>query len=74
MSKIELKLRRRHPRKSFRLGKHIVGVSFQEFDLSEKEKKELEQKGPKHWLISKEEFEKSKKKPAKEKKREETKK
>ena len=60
--RMELKLRKRHPHKSFRLGRHVVGVQFAEFDLNEAEAKELDNAGCKIWLISKKELEAAKKK------------
>ena len=68
LTKVELKIRKKHPRKAFRLGSHVVGIQFDEYELNEAEMKELESKGCKAWLISKEEFEaakKAKKAPAK---------
>jgi len=66
---IELKLRKRHPKKSFRIGTHVVGINFAPFKMNEAEIKELKSVGCKTWLISKEEFNVSKKKaPAKDKK------
>jgi hypothetical protein len=65
---IELKLKKRHPRKSFRIGRHVVGVQFAAFEMNEAEMKELKGKGASAWLISKEDFEaakKAKKVPAK---------
>lgn len=65
--KIDLKLRKRHPRKSFRLGRHVVGFNFDSFELNEAEMKELGSKGCKAWIISKDELEalkKTKKAPA----------
>lgn len=59
--KMELKLRKRHPRKSFRLGRHVVEVGFKSFDLNDAEMKELEGAGCKHWVVSKKEFDASKK-------------
>lgn len=45
-----LKLKKVHPKKAFRLGKHVVTHIAQEFDLSKDEVKELESKGCKHWI------------------------
>lgn len=52
--KMELKLSRPHPAKSIRLGSHKITQIFQEFELNENELKELQGKGPKHWIIAKE--------------------
>ncbi len=70
LTKIKLKLKKNHPKKSFRLGRHLVGPVLEEFSLNEKEMKELQNKGCKAWLISEEEMkeEKKKKAAAKEKK------
>lgn len=65
---VELKLRKTHPRKSFRLGTHKIGFKFEKYELNEAEAKELKTEGPKHWVISKEEFQATKKKPAKDSK------
>lgn len=48
--KVFLKQIRPH-KKGFRLGRHLVkGGAAQEFYLDEKEEKELETAGPKHWI------------------------
>jgi hypothetical protein len=52
LEKVKLKLRKKHPKKAFRLGKHVVTHIFQEFELSEAEMVELQSKGCKAWLIS----------------------
>ena len=65
LTKIELKLRKRHPKKAFRIGRHVVTPIFSAFEMNEAELKELKTKGCKAWLISKEEA--SKKKTAKKK-------
>lgn len=59
--KIELKLKKIHPRKSFRLGRHIILPTFKEFEMNEEEMKELSNAGCKAWVISKKEFEDAKK-------------
>jgi len=59
--KIELKLKKRHPKKSFRLGKHVVTPELKSFELNESEAKELESKGCQHWIISKQQIEEAKK-------------
>ncbi len=62
--KVSLKLRKRHPAKQFRLGSHVVGLTFKEFELNEKEVKELKTEGCRAWLISKKDYdEEMKKKP-----------
>ena len=45
-----LKLAKRHPRKAMRLGAHVVGTTFKEFDLNKEEMKELESAGGKAWF------------------------
>jgi len=69
LTKVELKLRKRHPKKSFRIGGHVVGIKFDTYEMTDAELKELKSKGCVAWLISKEEFDTSKKKkaPAKDK-------
>ena len=50
LTKVFLKQKRPH-KTGFRLGKHLVKMGVaQEFELSEKEVKELESEGPKAWL------------------------
>ena len=51
--KVELKLKQRHPANKMKLGRHTITNRFKEFDLNEKELKELETKGPKHWFAVK---------------------
>ena len=58
--KVELKLKRPHPRKSYRLGKHSIGIRYAEYELDENEVLELAGKGAQHWVMLKPE-----KKPAK---------
>jgi len=65
--KMELKLRKIHPRKSFRLGRHVILPAFKEFEMNEEEMKELKNAGCKAWIISKKEFEENKKAKAKKK-------
>ena len=48
--KVELKLKRYHPRGSMRLGRHFITREFQEFDLNEVEDKELKGECGKHWF------------------------
>ena len=48
----KLKLKRRHPRKAMRLGRHIVTNIFQEFELNEAEQKELETEGGRAWMMT----------------------
>lgn len=67
MSKLSLKLARPHPRKSYRLGKHSIGLSFKEYELDETEQAELKGKGAKHWITVKGEEVKKPVKPAKRK-------
>lgn len=59
---VSLKLRRRHPAKYIRLGRHKIVGKFEEYELNEKEQESLKGPGPRHWIISKEEFEKKKEK------------
>lgn len=47
---LKLKLSRPHPKKSFRLGKHIITHIESVFELNEKELIELESKGCKAWI------------------------
>ena len=68
---ISLKLKRKHPRNSFRVGGHVVTRVFQEFTMSKKEMKEIENKGCQHWVISKKDFEKAKAEKAAAKKKKE---
>lgn len=63
--KVELKLRKRHPKRKMRLGSHVVTDKFSSFELNEAEQAELESKGGKAWFIEKKEAEKKKVEPAK---------
>ena len=50
LSKVFLKLKRAH-KTGFRLGRHIVKLgAAQEYELNEKEMKELQTAGPKAWI------------------------
>lgn len=49
---VELLLRRRHPKKQIRLGRHLITVEAKKFSLNEEELKELESKGCKHWIAT----------------------
>jgi len=60
--KVQLKLRRPHPTRSFRLGSHKITHLWASYDLSDRELLELKSKGCKHWIEEKKE---EKKKPAK---------
>lgn len=68
--KVELKLKKIHPKKAFRLGRHVVTNLFQEFDLNDAEIKELGSKGCQHWLMEKEAKKKVAKKVEKKAKKE----
>lgn len=45
-----LKLKKAHPRKHFRIGRHVVGLKAQAFELNKHELEELESKGCKAWI------------------------
>lgn len=60
MAKVELKLKKRHPNKQLRLGRHIITPKFQSFDLDESEMKELKGAGCTHWVTGKKEVKKTK--------------
>lgn len=49
----DIKLKRRHPRKAMRLGRHMIGRVFGEFDLNKEEVKLLETKECLHWFEAK---------------------
>lgn len=71
--KVKLKLRRPHPRKVMYLGKHKVGIKFEEFELNEAEQKELKSKGGVSWFITDDDHKKelaAKKEVAKKKEKE----
>lgn len=59
--KVELKLKKKHPRNCFKIGKHSIGTVFASYDLDETEMKELKTVGPQSWVEIKG---KSKKAPA----------
>ena len=50
--KVKLRLKRSHPHAKMMLGKHAVTMAMQEFELDEKEQKELKSKGCQHWFTS----------------------
>lgn len=53
--KVELKLRRQHPKKCMRLGRHMVKQNaFEEFSLNEDEMKILKSVGGVSWFMNKE--------------------
>lgn len=64
MSKVSLKISKRHPTGAFKLGRHVVTYDLKEFDLNESEEKELKSDGCQAWLTE------EKKAPAKKKKKE----
>lgn len=70
--KIKLRLKKRHPRKSFRLGRHVVETGFKEFDLNESEEKELKSKGCQAWIMKEGDKPTKKKTPAKKNKEKES--
>jgi len=49
--KRSLKLKKNHPAKAFRIGRHVVGQTYKTFDLNEEEEKELKTKGVQHWVM-----------------------
>lgn len=55
--KIELKLKRRHPLNTMRLGRHSIINDFREYELDEKEVKYLKSEGGLHWFIDRKSFE-----------------
>lgn len=57
---VNLQLRRRHPKKQMRLGRHLVKPQPQKLLLNEKELKELESKGGKHWFATPEQIKEEK--------------
>jgi hypothetical protein len=59
--KMKLKLRKRHPKKKFRLGEHVIEPQLKEFELSEANVLELQSKGCKAWIISEDEIKEAKK-------------
>jgi len=62
MVKKILKLKKRHPKKEMRMGRHIISMTAKEFDLNDEELKELTSKGGKAWFM---EVKKAPKKEAK---------
>ena len=50
---VELKLSRKHPANSMRLGRHEIGIVFSAYDLNDSEQKELESNGGLHWFEKK---------------------
>jgi len=60
-----LKLKRPHPNKKFRIGRHVVTHAPVEFDLNEKELKELDSVGCQKWISVVGEEEKAPKKKTK---------
>ena len=53
--KIELKLKKKHPKKQFRIGSVVVkGYVYKQYELSEAEHKEFLSKGVQSWVVSKE--------------------
>ena len=51
----ELKLKKRHPMKKFRLGRHMILPAFAEYDLNDAELKELSGEGAVAWIMEVEE-------------------
>jgi hypothetical protein len=47
---VEIKVVLSHPAKKFQLGRHSIGIEYQEYELNEAEKKELQSAGCKKWL------------------------
>ena len=62
MSKVKLRLKRRHPRGKFQLGSHSVTSTPKVYELDEAEVKELKSDGCQHWLEEVKVAEKVKKK------------
>lgn len=48
--KLELKLKKPHPKSSFRVGRHLITPTFKSYSLSEKEIAELKSKGCRYWV------------------------
>lgn len=46
-----LKVSPKHPRQEYRLGRHVVKGTFDEYALNAAEQKELAMKGPKAWIM-----------------------
>ena len=71
---MKLKLKKVHPKKQFRLGRHVITHIAKEFELNEAEEKELKNKGCQAWVMKVKKNEKlsavEKKKLEKEKKKE----
>ena len=59
MTKIKLKLNRRHPKNVFRVGRHTISNKLEMFEMNEKEMKELQTKGCKSWVISEDQMKKA---------------
>ena len=49
---VKLSVKLNHPNQSFRLGKHVIGVTPSIYELSAEEMAELDSIGPKAWLVS----------------------
>jgi len=64
--KIELKLKRPHPAKKMRLGRHTIINEFREYSLNEKEAAYLLTKGGLYWFIDKSSYNKMQKAKKKE--------
>jgi hypothetical protein len=45
-----LRVKAKHPRRSFQLGSHTISAQFEEFELNEAEARELGMEGPQAWL------------------------
>lgn len=50
---VVLKARPNHPKRAYRVGRHLVGAEFAPYSLNEAELSELETEGPKAWVIVK---------------------
>ena len=50
--KVNLKLKKRHPRGEMRHGRHVVTGIFKEFDLNKEELESLKSVGPSFWIES----------------------
>lgn len=47
---VEMRVVLSHPKKEFRLGRHVIKNVFAKYELNESEQKELMTAGPKKWL------------------------
>lgn len=54
MKKI-LSVNLKHPTRKFRLGKHVISIHKNEYDLDENEQKELASVGAQKWIVKHEE-------------------